>query len=167
MKDFFEGIDGRFPWRNCSLLACYREDVEGVASVAFIGYTIFSGFVLYTIRTFCHSYFWLSRLLAIQTSDHMVFWPSGLLVIKSSGLLVISSSGHLIIWPTDNLVIWSSRLLAILLCIWSSDHLVIWSSDYPIIRLSGHLVFWPSQLLDFCSHISKMSWLGYLWPTLL
>ena len=78
-----------------------------------IGYTIFSGFVLYAIQTSGLPDFWQSRSLAIQSSDHMVFWPSGLLVIQSSGLLAIRPSDHPAIWPSGHLVIWSSRLLAI------------------------------------------------------
>ena len=74
-----------------------------------IGYTIFSGFVLYAIQTSGHPVIW--------TSGHLVFWPSSHLIIRPSG--------HPAIWSSDHPVIWSSRLLAI---IRSSDHPVFWSS---------------------------------------
>ena len=122
-------------------------------------------------------------MLYIRTSGHPVFWPSGHPAFWSSGYLVIQTFGHLIIRPSGYLTIRSSDHPVIrpsgYLVIQTSGHLIIRSSNHPVIKpsgdptiqssdhlviqLFGHLVFWPSGLLD----ASKMSLLGYFWPTLL
>ena len=76
---------------------------------------------------------------------HMVFWPSGLLAIQSSGHPAIWSSDHLVIRP--------------------SGHSDFWPSDHPTIRSSDNLTIRSSGLLAFCPDASKMSLLGYFWPT--
>ena len=159
MEDFFEGIDGRFPWRNCSLTVCYREDIKGVASVALAAPFFQNLFYITSGHLAMPSGYpdsWLSRLLTLWSSDPMVFWPSGLLVIQSFGLLAIRSSGQLIIRPSDHLVIQPSGHLDF----WPSDHPTICWSVHPTIRSSGHPVIGPSQLLAFCPNVSKMSLLG-------
>ena len=145
-----------FHENHVCIVSSIREDVKGVAGVAL------------ATPFFPDLFYMPSRRLAIRSSGHR---PSNYLVIRPSGYLVIRPSGHPTIRSSDHSVIWSSRLLAI----WSSDHLVILPSGHPTIRLSGHPDFWPSDhpvirpssLLAFCLDASKMSLLGYFWPTLL
>ena len=148
MEDFFEGIDGRFPWRNCSLVVCYLEWPPIIWTNARwrwvslpSGYPDFWPYAylcLLAIRPSSHPTIW--------SSGHPAFWSSSYLVIQTSSHPVFRPSGHLVIWSYGLLVIWSSRLLTIR----TSGHPIIWPSGYPVFWPSGLLAIQPSGRLSRC-----------------
>ena len=147
MEDFFEGIDGRFPWRNCSLVACYLEWPPIIWTNARwrwvslpSGYPDFWPYAygLLAIRPSSHPTIW--------SSGHPAFWSSSYLVIQTSSHLVFRPSGHLVIWSSDHPAFWSSGHPDF----WQSGLLAIRSSDHLIIQSSGLLAIQPSGRLSRC-----------------